>query len=179
MLNKALLESLPNNLPARTPVHAHLLSYSATGEDSVAWSFLYNPSSFETTKGARYSSANIIGGLPSTEYGGEEPRTVALRDILLEGYYDGKSMAGLAEGLERLTKATIGGQANAIGEAGDGFTFDSPPILSFVLGGRVVIAPCVLVSCSRIETAFFGDGTCADATVSMELREVSVRDLTI
>jgi hypothetical protein len=177
MFNKALLESLPNNLPARTPVHAHLLEYSATGEGAIAWSFLWNPEQIETQKNAKYSTANVIGGLPSVEYSGEELRTVSLSNIILEGFYDGKDVTDLAVGLEMLTKAVTTGQTNAIGEAGDGFTFASPPVLSFVLGGRVVIAPCVVVSTSRSETAFFGDGRIADCTVSFTLQEVSTRDL--
>lgn len=177
MRNEALFAQLPNNLPARAPVHAHLLQYSATGEGAVAWSFIYAPESFTTTKNARYTASNIVGGLPATEYGGEELRTVTMSGLIVDGYYDGKNLSGVIEGLERLTKAAVGGQANAIGEAGDGFTFASPPVLSFVLGGRVVIAPCVLVSTSRQEVSWFGDGSCADATIDMTLQEVSVRDL--
>ena len=177
MRNEALLASLPNNLAARAPVNAHLLEYSATGENTVVWSFLYLPEQIETTKNARYSSANVVGELPSVEYGGAELRTVSLSNLILEGFYDSKSVGGIAEGLERLTKAAVGGQANAIGEAGDGFTFASPPVLSFVLGGRVVIAPCVIVSTSRNESAWFGSGELADCTVSFTLQEISTRDL--
>lgn len=178
MLNQALLDSLPNNLIARAPVGSHLLEYSATGEGAVAWSFLYNPEIIETQKNARYSSSPVTGELPAVEYGGPELRTVTLSNLLLEGFFDGgKDVTDLAEGLERLTKAVVGGQANAIGEAGDGFTFASPPILSFVIGGRVVIAPCVLIATSRQETAWYGDGRIGDCKVSITLQEVSPRDL--
>ena len=177
MLNTALLESLPNNLQARTPVHAHLLEYSATGEGAIAWSFLWNPEEISTQKNARYSTANVIGELPSVEYSGPELRTVSLSNLILDGWFDGKDVTDLAVGLEALTKAVMTGQANAIGEAGEGFSFASPPVLSFVLGGRVVIAPCVITATSRIETAWFGDGRIGDCTVSFTLQEVSPRDL--
>ena len=175
MRNEALLASLPNNLAARAPVNAHLLEYSQTGEGAVAWSFLYNPESLTTPKNARYSSANVTGELPSVEYGGAELRTVTLSSLILEGFLR-KNVGGIVEGLERLTKAAVGGQANAIGEAGDGFTFASPPVLSFVLGGRVVIAPCVIVSTSRNE--FHGSGwVVRRRTGSITLQEISTRDL--
>ena len=179
MINQSLLESLPNNLPARAPVHAHLLEYSATGEGAVAWSFLFNPQVIDTNKNARYSTANVTGDLPSTEYSGPEPRTVTLNNLILDGWFDGwtKDVSNLAEGLERLTKATTDGSANAIGEAGEGFTFSSPPVLSFILGGRVVIAPCVIVSTNRSEELWYGDGRLGKATVGFTLQEVSTRDL--
>jgi len=177
MLNRAVLDSLPNNLAARTPVNAHLLEYSATGEGAIAWSFLYNPEQISTNKAARYSSAPVQGGLPSVEFGGSELRTVSLEGLILSGWFDGKSMSGLAEGLERLTRAAIGGATNKIGEAGDGFTFESPPVLSFMLGGRVVIAPCVVLTTNRTETAWWGDGTIAEATVGFTLQEVRAADL--
>ena len=177
MRNEALFAQLPNNQHARSPVNAHLLAYSATGESAIAWSFIFPPEQIETAKNARYSTANITGGLPSLEYGGEELRTVTLSNIILEGFYDGKDVSGVAEGLERLTKAATSGSANAIGEAGDGFSFASPPVLSFVLGGRVVIAPCVVLTTQRTETAWAGDGRVMDATVSFTLQEISTRDL--
>jgi hypothetical protein len=177
MLNRTLLQQQPAARAAQTPVRAYLMEYSANGEGAIAWSFLYNPEEISTSKDAQYATSPTMGALPSTSYSGPDLRTVQLDNLVLDGWFNGRSMGKLAEGLERLTLAKTSGSAGAIGEPGSAFTYQTPPVLSFVMGGRTVIAPCVIVSTNRKETAWFGDGAIAVATVGFTLREVSRSDL--
>lgn len=178
-IDTATLATLPDSERATTPVRCYLMEYSPNGEAKPLWQFLYNPESISTDKNARYSESPVMGALPTTTYSGPDSRIVELKDLILDGWHDGKSVAPLAEGLERLTLATTQGATNGVGEPGDGFTFTPPPVLSFVMGGRTVIAPCVVTATSRRETGWGAGGEIVVARVSFTLKEISKADLVV
>ena len=170
-INQPLLDTLPE--ARETPgIFASLITLDSNidslraaeglgnGQIGLAWRFLVNPQSLSFSRSAKYVEA----GTPALnsqimQWTGSTGRTMSISNLLLDTWYEGRSVKPLITGLERLMDARL-----------DKGKF-APPVLSFVWGRRR-FSPCVLTEI-KIDEAGWLDGEPALAVAEMTLLEVN------
>lgn len=163
MLNERILSSLPNagSSVSSATVQTQLVQWVSSDIESlsaVLWEFLYNPSQIQYSVSAQYAELAGQGiQTPHQQYQYSSGKLLTLTDLLLDGWWRGKVVQPLVDQLASLMRASDSG---------------SPPILSLVMAGRTVIAPCVLTRVSVTETAWASSGASTVATVSLTLQEI-------
>ena len=162
MLNERILASLPNSGPTvlGSSVDCQLIQWSEgqlEAEQSILWEFLYLPETISYSVRVEYAElSGLSQHVPHQQYQNTGGRTLTLANLRLDGWWRGKVVQPLTEGLLALTRVTKD---------------EHPPILSFVLAGRTVIAPCVLTSIDITETAWAASGEATVATATLTLVE--------
>lgn len=163
MLNERVLAVLPNSGETiqGSTVSAQLLQwFQGELEASTAplWEFLYNPQTIHYSVRANYAElAGLSQNIPHQQYQNSEGARLTLSNLVLDGWWRGKVVQPLVNGLVSLTRASQD---------------EHPPIMSLVLSGRTVLAPCVLTSVDVVESAWAASGEATVASVNLTLLEV-------
>ena len=163
MLNERVLATLPNagETVLGSSINAQLIEWAEgelEAETSILWEFLYNPEIIQYSVRARYAEIAGLGQrVPHQQYQHSDGLSLTITNLRLDGWWRGKIVQPLADGLIALTKASED---------------QHPPILSFVLAGRTVIAPCVLTQVSISESAWAASGQATVATADLTFQEV-------
>lgn len=170
MFNQAVLDSLPAgtySTAAQEP--CYLLEYASGQQEAEAaklWQFLYNPVQIEYSREARYAEVPTQGvRVPQQQFQHSTGKTLNLSGLVLDAWWMGKSVQPLVDGLDTLIEASIEEQQY------------SPPVLSFVMGSRTVLAPCVLQRVTVKENGWLAGGQVARASVDLVLLEVPSEDI--
>lgn len=170
MFNQAVLDSLPSgtySTAAQEP--CYLLEYASGQQEAEAaklWQFLYNPVQLEYSREARYAEVPTQGvRVPQQQFQHSTGKTLNLSGLVLDAWWMGKSVQPLVDGLDTLIEASIEEQQY------------SPPVLSFVMGSRTVLAPCVLQRVTVKENGWLAGGQVARASVDLVLLEVPSEDI--
>ncbi len=158
--HKAILDGLPAATRETKTTKAYLFEYDqSASRGQYLWAFLYNPSTLEFERSAKYSEAQTLSAQKSNwQYGYTSGRSLSISDIVLDAWCQGKSIQPLLDGIEALLEADIAKNKY------------NPTILSFVWGSRR-FGPCVLSQVQWKEDGWLG-GTPARATMSLRLLEV-------
>jgi Contractile injection system tube protein len=121
--------------------------------------FLFNPSSLQFSRSAKYSETATWGQKKQDyQYYMTTGRTLKLPGLVLESWYIGKTIKPLLNGLESLMEADISKNIY------------NPPILSFVWG-KNWFGPCVISELSWDEKGWL-NGMPANATMNLTLLEL-------
>lgn len=157
--HQAILNSLPDATRETKTAKAYLFDYNQTAQGQYLWGFLYNPSSLEFSRSAKYSESQTLSSRASDlQYGYSSGKTLSISEIVLDSWLQGKTIQPLLDGIEKLLECDINKKQY------------SPPILAFVFGSRR-FSPCVLSNVKWVETGWLG-GAPARATMSLTLLEV-------
>lgn len=133
---------------------------NTTPQGAILWNFLYNPQALAYSREANYSESNPLGSAVAYQhYINTSGRTLQLSNILLNSWYEGKSVQPLIDGIQALMQAQIGAGA-----------FTPPPVLSFVWGSKT-FGPCVIKSVQWQETGWLS-GAPAYGAMNITLLEV-------
>ncbi|HEY9735493.1 MAG TPA: hypothetical protein V6D06_04395 [Trichocoleus sp.] len=163
--NQTVLDGLPDgDYSTAAQTECFLIEY-ASGEAEAAvarlWTFLYNPSLLSYSREARYAEAATYGAVvPQQQYQNSTGKTLELQNIVIDGWWHGKSVMPLLEGLDALIEVRQSEDQQA------------PPIMSLVMGDRVVLAPCILTRITVRESGWLAGGAAARATADLTLLEV-------
>lgn len=163
MLNERILASLPSAGPSvsSASVQTQLVQWVSSdieSQSAVLWEFLYNPSRIQYSVSAQYAELAGLGiQTPHQQYQYSSGKLLTLSELLLDGWWRGRVVQPLIDQIASLTEASDSG---------------SPPVLSLVMAGRTVIAPCVLTRVTVTESAWASSGASTVATVSLTLQEI-------
>lgn len=157
--HQAILNSLPDATRETKTAKAYLFDYNQTAQGQYLWGFLYNPSTLEFSRSAKYSESQTLSAKKQDlQYGYTGGKTLTINEIVLDSWQQGKTIQPLLDGIEKLLECDINKKQY------------SPPILSFVFGSRR-FGPCVLTNVKWTETGWLG-GAPARATMSLSLLEI-------
>lgn len=128
--------------------------------DDLMWKFLVNPQAIQFGGGdAQYEELlPHLNTVPEVAFKGNSARTIELPDLILETWFEGKSVQPLLDGIRRLQEANP-----------DNREYE-PPTMAFVFGSRR-IEPVKVVKATWIENKWLG-GEPAGVRLSLTLQEV-------
>lgn len=155
---EALKDLKPASMQKAT---AALIEYNqdANAENKKLFIFLFNPSTLQFNRSAKYSETNTWGQKKQDyQYYLTTGRTLKIPGILLESWHMGKTVMPFIDGIEKLMEADI--TKNIY----------NPPVLSFVWGKRR-FSPCVISELSWEEKGWL-NGMPANATMNLTLIEL-------
>lgn len=157
--HQAITNRLPGAERQLTTTNAFLVHYDPKTKDPVTlWSFQYRPQSMRLSRNAKYNASETFGAsVLDQQYSYTEGKVLNLPDIVLEGYYKGRHITPLLDGLNYLMEI----QRNVRYH---------PPVLQFVFGARRFF-PCVVTAVSWEETAWL-NGLPASARLDMTLQQI-------
>lgn len=138
-------------------------SNTALPSGEPVFTFLANPEKLDWSRKANYSpSGAALTSVQSLQYYNTEGRSLSIKDLLLETWYQRRSIRPLLEQLQALLVPDPKNQQL------------HPKVLSFVWGGSR-FGPCVLTDISWQETAWL-NGEPASARLDMTLIEIPPTD---
>lgn len=128
--------------------------------DDLVWKFLVNPQAIQFGGGdAQYEELlPHLNTVPEVAFKGNSARTIELPDLILETWFEGKSVQPLLDGIRRLQEANP-----------DNREYE-PPTMAFVFGSRR-IEPVKVIKATWIENKWLG-GEPAGVRLSLTLQEV-------
>lgn len=157
--HQAITNRLPGAERQLTTTNAFLVAYQpGVVEPPTLWSFQYRPQSLRVARNVKYSAPETLGSsVLDQQYAYTEGKVLELPDIVLEGYYKGRHITPLLDGLNYLMEIQRHVRYH-------------PPVLQFVFGARRFY-PCVVTAISWEETAWL-NGLPASARLNMTLQQV-------
>lgn len=138
------------------------LSWNENG-NLRSWVFLYPIQQLEISMAINYGLNDTIAtNSKSLYWKGNDPKTINLPGLILDTYWDGRSVRPILEGVEKLAQASAERR--------------SPPVLSFVCG-NVRLTPCVLTDRISYTIGRMVGGEPVTATLNLTLTQVSTGQL--